>query len=87
MKGIITYGGIAVAAVFCGLLASRAPWQMLREQKKRTSEVVNKMRKSEDERERLLRLEARYLASTGMEELARQKGYVRQNEKHAPDVP
>lgn len=87
-KGIWMIGGIVmVTAVVCGFAASRAPWQMLREQEAKTARQVADMRDSEAKRESLLRQEAHLRSSVGREESARAQGYLGPGEKSANPIP
>lgn len=78
---------IVAAAIGCGFVASQGPWIKLREQKAKTDDQVAEMRKSEAEREQLLRQEAHYRSSVGREELARGQGYLPPGEKVADPPP
>lgn len=85
--GYVVNGVIAVAAIGCGWYASKGPWKVLDRQRDRTTRQVGEMRKSEAEREQLLRQEAHYRSSVGREELARAQGFLRPGEKVADPPP
>ena len=74
---------VVLGAVAAGIFVSRRPWQVWQEQRRHTAEQVEEMRKSEKEREDLLRQDARLRSSIGKEELARSKGWMGPNEKPA----
>lgn len=72
--------GIAVIAIFCGVALSAKPWQVYKEQRKAADEAIADMEKSEANRERLVREDAKYKTSVGREELARKEGYRKAKE-------
>jgi len=85
--GLIVNVVIVAAAIGCGFAASQGPWTKLREQQVKTKNQIAEMRKSEAEREQLLRQEAHYRSSVGREELARGQGYLLPGEKVADPPP
>jgi len=85
--GPIVNFALVAAAVVVGFIASQGPWTKLREQQAKTDKQIAEMRKSEAEREQLLREEAHYRSSVGREELARGQGYLPPGEEVADPPP
>lgn len=70
-----------VLGIAVGAYLSRGPWEVYREQQARANSAVREMQGAEQRRAELTRLEAKYRSSVGREELAREKGYVKPNER------
>ncbi|MFN3729663.1 MAG: hypothetical protein ACK4XJ_08135 [Fimbriimonadaceae bacterium] len=81
MKGAI--GGLLFlgAAIACGVLLSLKPWQVYAHERAKTNQMVSEMRDIEQRRAELLSQKARMESPTGREELAREAGYRRADEK------
>jgi hypothetical protein len=72
--------GIVLIGVFSGVALSAKPWQVYKEQRLAADKEIAEMQKSEANRERLVREDAKYKSSLGREELARKEGYRKRGE-------
>ncbi len=74
---------VALAGITTGVLLSLQPWRELRAQKQEHARAKSAMVEAEQEKVDLMRREARYENPAGREELAREQGYRKPNEKSA----
>lgn len=74
--------GLVVAlAVTVGVALSVKPWHLYLEQREKTDMAKAEMRDAERERAELMRQRARYESPVGREELARERGYRKPDER------
>jgi cytochrome oxidase assembly protein ShyY1 len=70
-----------LAAIAVGTAFSYGPWQLYREQREKAHEAAAQMKEAERARADLIRTRNRYDSPIGREELARERGYRRPNER------
>jgi hypothetical protein len=70
-----------LAAVGLGLFVAREPWRIHEQQEAKRDKALAELRKTQQAKAELLTDKARYGNSVGREELARERGYMRPNEK------
>lgn len=76
---------IVAAAVATGVALSVRPWQVYGEQRKIADDSIKEMRDAESKKSELTRQRAKYETALGREELARQQGYRRPDERPVAD--
>ena len=70
-----------IAAVGLGLFLSREPWRIHDVQQAKRDAAMAELKRVQQSKAELLRDQAKYGSSVGREELARERGYLKPNER------
>lgn len=70
-----------LTALAVGAFLGYGPWQLYREQRAKADEAAIQMKEAERDRADLIRTRNRYESPIGREELARERGYRRPDER------